>query len=68
MIKVTVGEQEPQGCKPFPKLMTVHTWIGYFTSYGVCLWIEGPHAGEYVEGVDMSGLKDYNKPVTLQNS
>lgn len=70
MIKVTVGEQQTQKEIPFPKLMKINygsRWIGYFVEYGRCLWIEGPHAGVLVENVNMTGINDYNEPVTLQN-
>jgi hypothetical protein len=68
MINVIVGEQKTQGTKPFPKLMSANGWIGYFTRYGVCLCLLGDYAGEYLYGVEMEGMVDYNEELTLKNA
>jgi len=72
MITVTVGEQETQTPKPFPKLMrsTVSGEIFYFVRKGYGLPLTGDAWGyEQDDFADFSGgeFKDFNEQITLKN-
>ena len=74
MIKVIVGEQEPQE-KPFPKLMISSDYkeIVFFikSKCGVMITYsdEGPdRRKEYYDKYNMECFTDYNEPITLQNA
>jgi hypothetical protein len=67
MVNVTLGEVKPQE-RPFPKLMTNGSWVGYFIQDGQCVWLTGSWRGYYADNVNMHDIVDYNEPITLQNA